>query len=302
MVVHFGAHKTGTSVIQSALRDRAEALAAAGIGVIEPRHPVFREMRIGAANRHLASAGGASERPETFEPLVRAAESMGQPVVVVSHEGLLGPQLPRPGSAEGEPLYGSAPQRFPALRDATASPIRAVIYIRGQAGFLRSQYSQWLKKGIALDFEPWLEMVDLEALSWRPIVDAAAEAFGRDRVLVKPFQLAAIGVRQHVAEFFSEALRTALPDGELEIRNPNMSLSAIGIQVARAIADVPLEPADRRTVAAFLSNKFAMAEGREPFDPLSPSVKERLASRYDAENRAIIAEYGPPSDADRPIR
>ncbi len=299
--MHFGAHKTGTSVIQSALRDRATGLAAAGIGVIEPRHPVFPEMRLGAANRHLADDRAARERSKTFKPLVRAAKALAQPVVVISHEGLLGPQLPRPGSAEGQPLYGSARVRFSALRDATRSPIRAVIYIRGQAGFLRSQYSQWLKKGIVLDFEPWIELIDLDALSWRPIIDAAAETFGRDRVLVKSFSLPAIGMHQHVTEFFSEALHTDVPGGQLEIRNPNISLSATGIRLARAIADVPLEPADRHAVAGFLSKRFAMAEGREPFDPLSQAVKDRLAARYDEENRAIIAEYGPPSDADRPI-
>ncbi len=300
--MHFGAHKTGTSVIQSAMRQHADALGAAGIGVIEPRHRAFREMRIGACNRRLARNGATSDPPGTFDPLDRAAEALGQPVVVISHEGLLGPQLPRPGYAEGAPLYGFAPRRFPALQDAMGAPVRAIIYIRGQAGFVRSQYSQWLKKGIPLDFEPWLEGLDLDALSWRPVVDAAAETFGRDRVLVKPFQLGAIGVDQHVAEFFSEALHTEAPAGGVEITNPNRSLSATGIRLARALADVPLDPDDRRLVAAFLAAKFAMAESREPFDPLSPAVKEQLAARYDAENRAIVAEFGSPSDADRPIR
>ncbi len=300
--MHFGAHKTGTSVIQSALRQHADALRAAGIGVIEPRHRAFREMRIGACNRRLAESGPAGDGPGTFDPLIRAAEGLEQPVVAISHEALLGPQLPRPGFAVGAPLYGFAPRRFPALRDATTAPVRAVIYIRGQAGFLRSQFSQWLKKGIPLDFEPWLDTVDLDALSWRPIVDAAAETFGRERVLVKPFQLSAIGVEQHVAEFFSEALHTEAPAGGIEVRNPNLSLSATGVRLARAVADVPLDPADRRLVAAFLSSRFAMTESRDPFDPLSQAVKDRLAARYDAENRAIVAELGSPSDADRPIR
>ncbi len=302
MVVHFGAHKTGTTVIQSALRDNADTLATRGIGVIEPRHPVMSEIRLGAANRRLAAKGAVRDEPDTFVPLVATAERTGHPVVVVSHEALLGPQLPRPGYAEGVPMYGFAPGRFRTLRDTTTAPIRAVIYIRGQAGFLRSQYAQWLKKGIPLDFEAWLDTLDLEALSWRPVVEAAAEAFGRDQVVIKGFQLSAIGVERHVGEFFTEVVGTAAPTGELEIRNPNLSLSATGVRLARAVADVPLEIADRRVVAAFLASRFAMSEGREPFDPLAPVVKDRLAALYDAENEAILAEFGGPSDAGRPLR
>ncbi len=301
VICHVGAHKTGTTLVQSALRDHRNELMAAGYALIHPRHAIVTRTRMTAAGHCLAVHGSAPGFIGRYRQLMQVAERLPADHVLISHEALLGNALPLPGDRHSSSLYAQAEPMMQLLRDASERPMRLVVYIRAQAGFLASVLGQWgLWKNV--DHEGLLRLTQAEQLSWRPAVEAAVRVFGRDRVVVKSFQVAELGPHGHVDEFLWDALGYRRPPGSepWEGRQSNRSPSALGVELARLMQRYDVDPDQKRAINRFVKETFPSAEG-EKYDPIDDDTKARLADLYDADNAALLKEYGPPSEAGRAV-
>ena len=275
IVVHVGAHKTGTSLIQKYMRDKPRQLTPFGV------RPISR----GQTNTLIGWGEVLIEHPALLSD--RIAEESADPTaryVVASHENTLG----RPHLASGDHLYPEAATRVAALtgilRDHDAM---VIMYLRPQAAFLESYYLQLVQQGESFTFDQWLDRVDFDRVSWSPVVEMLRNAIGPDRVAIGDFEEIRSGQEPFLAGFF----RRIDPAIDLTPRytaKRNLSISEKGLQIALA-ANPHLRTADeKKQMRDFLQKHFSNAVYPRPI-LFSDQQRALLEDRYGAEYQDLVA-------------
>lgn len=272
---HVGAHKTGTSVVQSYLRDNARRLR---------RHRVVYLHRT-AMNGFV---GWGDKLVDDPVPLAKRIEQILRipwfTVVVASHENTLG----RPFVDGVAGLYPRATDIIPVLRRVMA-PYRAKVFlsIRPQQEFVESYYLQLVHQGGHQPFQDWLGRIDLDALSWRPIVDALHQAFGREQVEILDFREVQRDQQAYLQDFFRRIDPRLVVDVNLPaVRNP--SISDKGLRLALAANPHLTSHAERRLMRVFLQDNFSNVDYPRPV-LLTDDQKADLQERYGDEYQALVS-------------
>lgn len=272
---HVGAHKTGTSVVQGYLRDNARRLR---------RHRMVYLHRT-AMNGFV---GWGEKLVEDPAPLSRRIALILRipwfTVVVASHENTLG--KPFVDGVAG--LYPRAAEIIPVLRRVLA-PYRTKVFlsIRPQGEFIESYYLQLIHQGGHQPFSDWLAQIDLNALSWRPIVDDLTAAFGREQVEILDFRQVQRDQQAYLQDFF----RRIDPRLSVEISPPpvrNPSISDKGLRLALAANPYLTSAAERRLMRVFLQDNFSNVDYPRPV-LLNDDQKAQLLERYGAEYEALVS-------------
>jgi hypothetical protein len=167
-VFHVGAHKTGTTLVQQYLLSNRESLAHRGI-----RH---------VSRSELSPAIGWGEVLRR-EPKLLAAHLTSfranpwYRVFVASHENILGHPFVRGGGS----IYPHGDSNAAALA-TVLEPFRAriVVTVRPQHEMLESYYLQSINLGGQDSFGKWLSRIDLDAISWQPVIAQLRDRFGRN--------------------------------------------------------------------------------------------------------------------------
>jgi hypothetical protein len=269
IVYHLGAHKTASSLLQKYLRDNPEVLRHARIAYLSRS-----EMNdcVGWGKRLL-------QRPGILQD--RIAELLADPgcdALVTSHENTLGPPL-KPG---GGHLYPRGPEIAEQLARALRRwPARTLLYVRPQDEFVESYYLQRIHQGGHLSFVEWLDEVDLEALSWRPVVDALRKHFGPDHVDVVDFRRIRAGQDAFIADF----LRRVDPELAVTPRYQpvrNASISEKGLRIALSANKHLRTDWERKAMRTFLQRHFSNRTSPRPV-LLRADQRIELRRRYAGE-------------------
>jgi hypothetical protein len=275
VVYHLGAHKTGSSLLQKYLRDNPQVLDDHGL--IYLSRSEMNEC-VGWGKRLI-------HQPEILaERIAALLAGHHEATLVTSHENTLGPPL----KPDGAHLYPRGPEIVAHLAGVLDRwPSRVLLYLRPQDEFLESYYLQRIHQGGHLTFAAWLEQVDLEALSWRPVVDALTEHFGPEGVDVVDFGLIRAGQDAFLADF----LRRIDPTLEITpsyapIRNP--SISGKGLRIALAANKHLRSDVERKAMRVFLQRYFSNRTFARPV-LLSEEQKAQLQARYGEEYRALTS-------------
>lgn len=266
IVYHLGAHKTASSLLQKFMRDNTALLRD------------HRIVYLGRSEMNDCVGWGKRllKRPEILGD--RIAELLAPPeydVLVTSHENTLGPPL-KEGAAH---LYPRGPEIVEQLaRVLRRWPARAFLYIRPQDEFVESYYLQRIHQGGQLSFTDWLDEVDLEAISWRPVVDSLVAQFGPARVEVVDFGLIREGQNAFIADF----LRRVDPSLDITpdyrpVRNP--SISGKGLKIALAANKHLRSDWERKAMRKFLQRHFSNRTYPRP-TLLSPAQRRQIRERY----------------------
>lgn len=271
VVFHVGAHKTGTSLVQNYLRDNTTVLR---------RHRMYYIHRSGM-NTYVGWGDKLLAAPDALADKIRRPFTIPWfNVVIASHENTLG----RPFAEGGAHLYPRAPEIIPALGQVLR-PYRAKVFfsIRPQEQFLESYYLQMIHQGGYEPFEQWLEGIDLETLSWRPVVDALLATFGPEQVEIVDFREIHRGQQAYVEDFFRRIDRRYTFPVELpDVRNP--SISEKGLRLALT-ANPHLESAEeRKLMRKFLQGNFSNVDyprARLLTDEQQQWLRERYAGEYE---------------------
>jgi hypothetical protein len=177
-VLHIGFHKTGTTALQSQFFTRLPNCA-----YLTRVGPYSAEYR--ALFRNLRFAGDGEYLQDTVGALMNEIRGRPSRMLLISDEGLSG-MIWRPSSYReriAERLY----QLFPEGR--------IVICVRNQSTMLRSMYSSYVKKGGSAPFGKFVDgkaphyPVNLDHLCYDTLVERYQTLFGRERVLVLPFEM-----------------------------------------------------------------------------------------------------------------
>jgi len=274
VVIHVGAHKTGTSLVQKFLRDcrsfrqehditfvgRSDTNTLIGWGKIPLREPELLRSRL--------------ESEARAKPANR---------IVLSHENSLG----RPFIPGKSGLYPHAARCAEALRACTEGfDLRIVFYVRPVADFVESYYLQTIHQGASHTFEEWAADLDPAGWRWRPVVEALDAVFGADRVFVGDFLDIAEGQENLLRGFMERAGLERPPAEDLDygpVRNA--SISVRGLELAMDIN--PLLRKDREephAVRTFLQKHWS----NQQFDRAHPMPAE-LRSQVGAGDHVELA-------------
>lgn len=278
--LHIGAHKTATSLLQRYLLANEGDHRRRGVLYLR-RAELSRQ--VGWGERLVADPAPLTARMTRFrfDPRFR--------VLIGSYENMLG--RPFPDGGDGR-LYPNAARNIAALNRALAratfgNQCRIVITLRSQPDFLESYYLQTVHQGGHETFADWLRRVDLEALSWRPIVAALHATFGRHRVEVIDFRIIGQGQEAYLRHVLGRIdPRLDLPIGALGAYN--RSLSARGLAMALAANRHLGTQAERTALRGFLQKHFSNLDFPRPV-LFAPEEKAALWSRYGADYEDLVA-------------
>lgn len=270
IVLHIGAHKTGSTALQAALQANSDMLDGNEIVTI-PR-TLAAEMFV-------------------HEVLLEARDviaDINAETIVVTHEVMLGWPLGPVGKLmPAYPyLYPEAKVRLQALSQVfDGMDVRVIYYIRDQASFLESFYIQCVQMGAAFSFDEWVSKIDLSNLSWRPVVDEIRSHFP---VCIKRFETE---FSHSQSEAFRRFLAVTTPTlsktemGKVIFEKPtNRSLNAVGLSMMTEINNMALPQKQRGELRAMLQRHVSNIGGSRP----------RLLSE---EQRAILNAYRPENEA-----
>lgn len=215
LVLHLGAHKTASSLIQSTLRvphthdPELSAFVSNGCAYIDVASSDFAEFR---KDYFPATAPKVTSqvRPDENSLLAAARVTLHRLIEKnKSSERILYSNENTPGF-----LSPARPQLFPLREEVnyvfSGLPnvrVKIVIYIREQASWLSSWYSQYstLKEcrdryGDTLGFLDFINAIELERLLWLDVADYFAERV--DAVELVPFEtIKDVGSQEFVDEF-----------------------------------------------------------------------------------------------------
>lgn len=281
VVLHLGAHKTGTSLIQKYMRDRPK---------------IMRRNRIAAMSRTAGDelVGWGQEKilskglPEIGRRIRRSALLL-RSRYILSHENALG----RPFTSSGSTLYPDAGTLARRIVDGLPDKrMMAVYYIRDQASFLESYYLQTIHEGKHHSFDEWVTPKLAGSLSWRPLYDGLCEALGKENVLLKDFSSQ---IRQGQASFLSDFFSAFMSVDAQKFENfeyparRNLSIGDLGLELALKINPHMKSKKDQKIARNFLQQLFSNADFPRPV-LLSEEQKQPLKGEYMAENQDLIRE------------
>jgi hypothetical protein len=278
VVYHVGAHKTGTSLVQSYLADNRRPLRKQNVTYLTR----------GTLENWVRGVDGESDDPRALnrrldEAFLRRPDG----VVVASYENTLGP----PFSSKRDGLYPRAPERAAALHKLLADRSTKILFsIRPQAGFVESFYIQTVQQGGHETFAEWFGNLDPGQLSWRPVVDILVSTFGRDAVEVIDFNLIRNGALAYLRGFLERIDPNVELDGS-EAPRDNASLSDKGLRIALAANPHLTDKDERVEMRKFLQEHFPNTRFPRPV-LLSEAQRADLDGRYSAEYEQIVRDFG----------
>ncbi|HDR27389.1 hypothetical protein [Rhodovulum sp.] len=225
VILHIGAPKTGTTILQKTLRRSERVLAAHGIAYPRsPRHKSkHRILLVGIGS--LGRAGASRFPDETrhddqrkawFARLGRQLRKTSPEILVLSNEGLFG-VLP--------------PDRLAALREDILSLGADHIRIAGYVRRPSDHYLSWLQQEIRASWK-----VPLPApLNCRQVLEPYMDVFGAGNVLIRTYDRATLCEGDIVADFVNAYLGVSglSRSDPREGRDGNISLSGEAMTLVR---------------------------------------------------------------------
>jgi hypothetical protein len=276
IVLHIGAHKTGSTALQSALQANSDLLDENDIAAI-PR-PLAAEMFV-------------------HEVLLEARDvitDISAETIIVTHEVMLGwPFGPIGQLMPTQPhLYPETKVRLDALAQVfDGMDVRVIYYIRDQASFLESFYIQCVQAGATHTFDEWISRIDLTQISWRPIIEAIRSRFP---TCVKRFEDEFCDSQSDAFRRFLRVAAPHLPRNEIDkiiFEKPaNRSLNAVGLSMMTEINSMRLPGAQRHALRTMLQRHVSNIGGPRP-SLLSEEQRTALAG-YGSENVALATPRG----------
>ena len=290
--VHAGTHKTGTTAIQRFLAGNRQQLAAAGL--YYPHSGLLSDQLPGHHNVAFELCGDERFDPAagTLADVTRELARAAPPRVCLSSEVFQYLHADHAGLV--------------TLRDALAATgYRGVIvlYVRAQDDYLESLYAELVKHGLQLPFTDVLEAVMRSAVirhdrvwafrfDYMTLANRFAAVFGAGAVTVRHYRHG--GSADTIVRDFlgATAAAPAAVVGAEPAAYENARLTTGGV-IAQLFANTAADAHDERIAAAGaeLVGRYPR-EAAEPFRPLAPAERARVAARF-ADDNARLAQRWP---------
>lgn len=274
LIAHLGAHKTATSLVQKYFKAKSRHYTAQGVKFLT------REQ----VSPYISWGDKIVKKGDKFRDyLIESAGKTKAKNIMFSNENVLGKPFP-----EKKGLYPHHEPILKALKDATGAFDTKIVYgIRPQADFLQSYYLQRVHQGDFMTFNQFLDDIDLDTISWRPMVECMKDTFGAKNVIILDFNLIKMGQMAFIQHFLDVTVGKGINVDEdyEEVHNP--SISDRGLQIALRVNPL-LRKGETGNVRRFLQTHFSNLTEPRPI-LMSEELKAQLHERYGAEYQELIS-------------
>lgn len=283
-ILHLGAHRTGTTTLQSVLDAAASALAVEGVVTLTPPRPgrrdhdVLRSIVKDATRADMVARVAHTAFPwrgprgKLEELIASAASDCVAPLrrVILSDETLLGPAFRRNGDA----IYPRAELRLSRFRRTCLAEVDEVhLTLRSYDSFLVSAFAmRAVYAGRMPAFSSIRSSLVHFRTGWCELIDQVRGIYPKARVLLTCFEDSDIGDRLR-----SLVGPTGVDLSEYGIECANRAPTLDAIQHVQGLGRRPFDPDE-------IVQRFS--DGVK-FDPLTPTEKQELHERYHGDLRAL---------------
>lgn len=188
IVLHLGAHRTGTTTFQAYLKDNCDRLDQAGIAVWRPCHTrkgLFDGLIPNAMNRAWRKDMQRRAEGRVNMRLTDQA-SEGYHTVLISDENMLGSVQ---GNIRDSELYPAAGERMSRFLRAFGGHVhRVVLSVRSLDTFWASSLSHSIERGYHVASSRRINDLASAPRSWRHVILDVACALPEAKIQVMPFE------------------------------------------------------------------------------------------------------------------
>lgn len=279
VVLHAGAAKTGTTLLQKALLATREAFDAEGYAVLV-RHDF--EAATGRAHARWRRQGASIREVNAGFSSLR--DQLQHENLVLSHEDLFATVQ----SFRAGPVYQAAGDVLRiAQEELRPERTKVLFYVRRQDKFVESAYLQTVRMGSTLTFEEFMEPVRVENLRWDVLVDSMRGALpGSADLKVKYFEcIGELKAKGFVRDFFAEVGAGVAPQFSFNTTTVNRGFSDVALELAR-FGNGLLEKQDAQALRRFLDANFSNLTHPAP-RLLTPEQRAELLTALLPSNRAL---------------
>jgi hypothetical protein len=179
VLIHFGAHRTGTTYLQHAFSRNREKLAARNIHYVSV-HDSPQVRRAFLQARHALRDGDDTVAERNLNVVAdflsdQLHSTAGN--LLISYEGLLGDLCLR-HTRRIYPNHAALIDRL--MRVFEGEQVHGAFAIREYGAFVESGYKYLAQTGLKDGFRRYAAGVELDQLAWRPIVADLQRTFGSD--------------------------------------------------------------------------------------------------------------------------
>lgn len=266
--IHVGTHKTGTTTIQHIMRDNFELLKSEGLIYLQNIESIKKLINIDCIDADLVEEIRGEVEEETLKyPQIEK--------FIISWEGLSGSFYK--GYANSNVISKTI---HLALEENFNCSI--IMYLRDQAEFIESIYTQSIHSGRNIDLDDFLNKMDYKVnLDWRVLIDSY-KIF--DDLNVMTFK--SDGPSHDLINSFGKIVGSdTLKLMSVESRK-NKSYSKGAIDLAKRVNST-LTEAERRNLRVILQS---LSKG-QPAKLISDDIKSEISRIYSNSNRGINESY-----------
>ncbi len=286
LIIHCGAHKTGSTSIQSLLFEQRHELLKRSILYITEAE-LNRSGVLQYLHRPATPVGA---RNEIRSQLIQMLDKHQPEKVIVSHESIFSFVSLYHGGGD---FYRSTPQSLKNLAllelGELFGSIRVVLYVRRQDEFLQSLYMQNLSTGMwTTSFDRTLAEIDCAKISWLSYATNLADFFGHEHVAVRPFEVIKDGWSNLVADF--GVASTIDLHSDLDEKKVNESFSAPAYFLALKL--MPLLSTKKAKLRVAKALKFALPPSLfGKAKPLSKLDSLKILGQLEQDNHELFSTF-----------
>ncbi len=294
VTLHIGAHKTASSLLQSALRIHVEPLLRDGLQVTH-RNQIM-ESPLDTVLWSIASPEQARQPipPAVVQWIADQAKDAPANWQMTNEDFFNNPSTPEFFTHIG-PRLEFVRRCFPS------SSVAVILYTRSQADYVESLYMQHVHVGRTPKFSSFVTRFAESDLSWRRVADEIAAVVGDANTIVAPYEsIKRIGDVAFYREFLrrcgistasSYTFDSALPRS----RGANRSYSALALQIATRVNPL-LKPDERPLLRRFLQENFSNVTHQRAV-LFSPEERADFLARFHVDNMQLfesrMADWAP---------
>lgn len=279
LVLHLGAHRCGSTAIQSLLRREHDVLEGAGIGVFLRADMTAGGFDLRRLHRYRrANPIWRSKLAKT----ARAIAAMPQQILVVSEENIMG-TMPAVRSTRFYPHFSNLVQSLVKLSELSKDSLETLprVVVRRQDHFLESVYAFRVSRGLAAGFDDFIKAATQTRISWLGL----ARAFEGVPPSISPaFALLEAWPKPTAA---AQALEFLIGENSIELSqqrltgNIRRSVADLSLMLAMSRAQINWQNAAWKNLMVN-QNKAGTDDGREAIDVLKQNVSVGEFQRFEA--------------------
>jgi hypothetical protein len=296
IVFHVGAHKTGSTLIQNALKSNIGLLRDAGWGY-KPKAHWIQKMGQTPADFYIQRRR-ERDLAKARDSLMRFLDAHDADNVVMSSEGTLAsPDPSRPHFLASPANPGLYLVESDSVIDwysevFSGLDLTMVFYARRQDSFLDSLYLENLRQGRRVGKKSLLQLLDTDRLSWRPVLQRLKEEFNLE---VRCFEsIRTAGSEAFVRDFFQVLDESLGEQVEVPANIVNISLRDPFLQLAEGASRLfktKNSKVHKKFVKQILEVQMKALDITERPKIFGNSILGQIEQRYQQDNVAVVEEY-----------